>query len=280
MTFLNLFNKYSYIPKKMYGQLYELIFFHSKIVKNLTDFVVYRNNIIDFSYDQFSINVLKILKNIPINYITNQIIFMDMNLYIDKDIFIPRNDTEVVCEKFINVVKKTSYDNKIFLDLCTGSGCIALKLAKVFKNNKIYGSDINIKCINIANKNKCLLNLKNVNFMQANFLECLNIINEKIDYLICNPPYIDINDVNLETSVKLYEPNDALFASNKGLKFYLDFVDFVYTNNWFPEIVCFEFGFLQKFEINNIFKSLLTYYEFNFFKDKNNNDRGIILIKK
>ncbi|WP_052663044.1 peptide chain release factor N(5)-glutamine methyltransferase [Mycoplasmoides pirum] len=279
MTFLELQNKFKDFNNE--PVFYELIFFISNKIKNKTDLILFRDNKIDFNLNKFKYLMNQyFVKKVPLGYITNETIFFQNKFFVNENVLIPREDTETVLKKFVLYVKKTNYQNKNILDLCTGSGCIALSLSKIFPNNKIYGSDISSKALLVAKQNKKIFKAKNVFFIKANFLDCLKKINKSIDYLICNPPYIDKNDLDINSSVNLYEPKKALYSSKKGLKFYIDFLNFAINNKWYPKICCFEFGFKQKEQIKDIFKPISKIYKIHYFNDDNNLPRCTILIRK
>ncbi|WP_052663982.1 peptide chain release factor N(5)-glutamine methyltransferase [Mycoplasmoides alvi] len=278
MTFLELQNKFNYLDKNSFNLI---IFYLSKKVKKSSDLIFYRNTDIDFSFNLFNkYYQLHFNKQYPLSYITKNALFYGHNFFVNKHVLIPRNDTEIIVDKFISAVKKTNYTNKNILDLCTGSGCIALSLSKVFPSNCIYATDISNSSLRVAKINKKKLNSKNVIFLKSNFLNCLNKINKYIDYLICNPPYISLNDNNVEFSVKKYEPKKALFTQKNGLKFYIDFVNYILKNNWRPTICCFEFGFNQQESISKLLEKISFFYNISFFKDNNKVDRGFLLTKK
>lgn len=280
MTFLELQNNFAikYEKKITFN---DLIFHLSKKVKNATDLILYRNELIDFSFKLFEKYYdLHFNKQVPISYITNSVEFCGYNFYVDNRVLIPRKDTEVVVQTFIKFIKQTNFCKKNILDLCTGSGCIALVLGKEFKDNLIFGSDIDKKALSVAEINKKKINSNNVIFVQADFLKCLTKINKQIDYLICNPPYISYNSSEVDFDVSLYEPKHALYADNNGLKFYLDFVQYLIHNQWKPAICCFEFGHNQKKVIEKIISKLSFLYKIFFFEDNNHLPRGFILLKK
>ena len=100
-------------------------------------------------------NIEKISKGYPLQYITNAKEFMKMNFYVDENVLVPRNDTEILVEEIINIAKKQ--EKKEILELCTGSGIIAISLAKYLKNIKITATDISEKALDVAKKNEMKL---------------------------------------------------------------------------------------------------------------------------
>lgn len=285
MTFLELQNSYqTKYSKKIVNNLtilQRLIFHNSDLVKNSVDLISYRNHEIDFDVKKFHKQFHDYFFEFkPIEYIVKSAQFFNLEFYVNTNVLIPRMDTEIVLKKFIRAVKKNGDQKPQILDLCTGSGCLAIVLARLFQKGNIYGSDIDNKCLNVANKNKKNHHVNNLQFIQANFLDVLNEIETKIDYVICNPPYIDLKDPEIRDSVKKYEPKKALYAKKCGLDFYIKFAKYLIEKKWKPKVCCFEFGYNQKAEIKQIFAVLESDYRLAFFKDNNKIDRGVLLIRK
>lgn len=165
----------------------------------------------------------RIEERIPVQYLTNEAYFMGFKFYVDENVLIPRPETEVLVEEVIEIVKQNFNDNvKKFsiLDLGTGSGCIACVLAKQLGDIKITASDISDKAINIAKTNaKSLSVAEKINFIYS---DMFNVIDEKFNIIVSNPPYISINEKeSLQIEVVNHEPHLALFVNDeKGLSFY------------------------------------------------------------
>ena len=153
---------------------------------------------------EFLKRINKISKGYPIQYIIHSKEFMSMDFYVDENVLIPRSDTEVLVEKVIKLANETN--KKDILDLCTGSGAIAILLAKYIENANITGTDISEEALTIAKKNEeRLLKIKQIQFVQSDMFEN---IDKKYDIIVSNPPYIKtevIKNYNLE-----YEPQIAL----------------------------------------------------------------------
>lgn len=152
-------------------------------------------------------------KGEPVQYITGETYFYGLELYTDRQVLIPRFDTEVLVEEALKVIKT----GDSILDVCTGSGCI---LAAILSNNSDInadGIDISDNAISLAKRNLDKYNLR-ANIYKSNLFEN---VSKKYDIIISNPPYIetDIIDV-LEEQVKLFEPHLALDGGKDGLDFY------------------------------------------------------------
>ena len=151
----------------------------------------------------------KLLKGYPIQYLIGNVEFYNIKININKNVLIPRYETELLVEKTIQYLNDYNYDNPKILDLCTGSGCIALALKKNIKSI-VTATDISRKALAVANKNKKKLGL-NVQTKKSNMLKK---INNKFDLIITNPPYV--NPSEKLSNILKYEPKIALFAKEKG----------------------------------------------------------------
>ena len=212
-----------------------------------------------------------IKKEYPISYITNSFKSHGLNLYVDKNVLIPRTETI----EFIYSYIKNNYDlnNKKVLDLCSGSGIISLSIKKLFPNSIITGSDISSKAIEIANINKEKNNL-DVTYIKSNLF---NKINSKFDMIITNPPYIC--NKNKIPSLK-YEPKIALYANNNGLEIYERI--FKDVDNYLLDfgVLCVELESNNSSDIVNLFKKYNPNYSIEIYKDIENKERYLIATKK
>ena len=211
-------------------------------------------------------------KGIPVQYIVGNVDFYGYNFKVNKNVLIPRFETEELVEKTIKYINKY-LDKKVdILDLGTGSGCIAITLKKELDCN-VDAVDISPKALEIAK-----LNAKNNN-VDITFYEgdMLNPINKKYDVIISNPPYIAYNEEIMEI-VKNNEPHTALYAEDNGLKYYKDIIS--NANKYLKEksIIAFEIGEKQGKLIleyaKNYFKDSIITVE----KDMQNRDRFVFII--
>ena len=154
-------------------------------------------------------------KKEPIAYIFRQKDFWKYKFFVNKDVLIPRPETEIIVEE---VLKLTSYNSsKLFLDVGTGSGCLILSIIKERPKSHGTAIDISKKAINTAVNNAKMHHLENkIKFIN---IDIDKFGNNKYDFIISNPPYInDINFKRLEANVKQFEPRVALKAGVDGLK--------------------------------------------------------------
>lgn len=217
---------------------------------------------------------IKILKKgVPIEHITHQKEFMKLNFFVDKNVLIPRQDTEILVEEVIKIAQKTNA--KKILDLCTGSGAIAVSLAKYLPQSEITAIDISNEALKIAKKNAISNNVENqITFVNSDMFTNLN--EEKFDIIVSNPPYIKTNVIEkLDIQVK-NEPYIALDGGKDGLDFYKKIINESYRYLKYKGYLCLEIGFDQKIDviefIENTEKFVNTYSK----KDLFDNDRIIV----
>lgn len=151
----------------------------------------------------------------PLQYITGSQCFYGLDYYVDNRVLIPRYDTEVVVE---NILSAEKADNLDVLDICTGSGCIAITLASNRPSWKVTGSDISEGALEVSAINKDKLNVHNVSFVHSDLL-CS--IEGQFDIIVSNPPYIERKVIEgLTSEVKDHEPMLALCGGDDGLDLY------------------------------------------------------------
>lgn len=161
--------------------------------------------------------VKKRLGHMPIQYILNRAYFCGLPLYVNENVLIPRFDTEVLVEEVLALSKKDK--SKRILDICTGSGAIAIALKKLGGFERVDALDISDKALEVAKRNANELDL-DINFLKSDMFSSLTCEN-KYDIIVSNPPYIQSDVVDtLESEVKDFEPRLALDGDVDGMKFY------------------------------------------------------------
>lgn len=193
--------------------------------------------------------VEKRLTNMPVQYIVNKAYFCGLPLYVDENVLIPRFDTEVLVEEVLNLGDK----NKKILDVCTGSGAIAIALKKLGKFERVDALDISEEALKIAKKNAKALEC-DINFLKSDMFSSLTSEN-KYDIIVSNPPYIQSHIVDsLERQVKDFEPRLALDGDIDGMKFYKiiekNFMNFLSPGG----ILALEIGYDEASDIKNLFE--------------------------
>lgn len=174
-------------------------------------------------------------KHIPLQYITGSQEFMGFNFEVDERVLIPRQDTEVLVESVLPYVK-----GKSVLDICTGSGCIAVSLLLLGNPRKVTASDKSEAALKLAKKNAERLRA-DITFIKSDLFDN---IEESFDIIVSNPPYISESEMKeLEPEVKEHEPSMALWGGMDGLYFYRriikEAVNYLKPGGWlFFEIGC------------------------------------------
>ncbi len=217
--------------------------------------------------------VNKILQGIPLQHITHLQEFMKMNFFVNKDVLIPRPDTEVLVEEVIKIAKRINA--KKILDLCTGSGAIAVSLAKYIKDSQITATDISDKALEIAEKNAIEQKVdKQIAFLQSDLFE--SIPKEKYDIIVSNPPYIKKDIIKTLDKEVQKEPSIALDGGTDGLKFYHKIIGKSYEFLKYGGYLCLEIGYDQKIDVIELIEKEEKYVNTYGKKDLYDNDRIII----
>lgn len=221
-------------------------------------------------------DIQRVINGEPYQYVINEAEFYGLKLYVDKNVLIPRLETEELVDTLIYRYLNSNY-NYVVADIGTGSGCIALAMKKHIQNANVFAIDISEKAVNVAKLNASKLQL-NINVLQGDLLSPLINKNLKVDVLISNPPYIK-NKNEVDENVLNYEPHLALFAKN-GVDFYERILkdSFKVLNK--KAIIAFEFNYDQKDELNEIIKKYYPTSEVDFYKDAGNKWRYVIICLK
>ena len=236
--------------------------------------IVYDNQQLTDKEEQEYLKYVELLtQGEPIEHITHQKEFMKLNFYVDENVLIPRQDTEVLVEEVIKIAKKIKA--KKILDLCTGSGAIAISLAKYLENIQLTALDISGKALDIA-----IANAKNnhvqdkITFVESNLFQ--NLGQEKYDMIVSNPPYIRRKEIETLDKEVRKEPKIALDGGEDGLDFYREIIDRGYEYLKYGGYICLEIGYDQKEEVMQIIKDKKQYTETYCKKDLYDNDRVIV----
>ena len=210
----------------------EIIFSHVLNVDRMMLFTKYRDEIEDQKIEKIRYFIQKIgREKFPVQYLLNEQEFYGRKFYVDKGVLIPRQDTEILVEKMIQILKNNIQKNKNLeknlkihpkiLDIGVGSGIIGITAALEIKDSYVLGVDISEKALETAEKNKELLKVSNIKFLKSNLFE--NVEFKQFDMIVSNPPYISLNEAGIMSDdTLLHEPSEALFAENDGLYFYYE----------------------------------------------------------
>jgi release factor glutamine methyltransferase len=156
-------------------------------------------------------------QHMPIQYILGSVPFDDVEILIRPPILIPRPETEYWCMQIIQQLHRLKNKKIGILDLCAGSGCIALACAKALPEAVVYASDISQDALNLAQENAAYNNITNITFVLSNLFERIPD-NVRFDLIVSNPPYIAESEwTDLDLAVTQWEDKTALIAGSNGL---------------------------------------------------------------
>ena len=234
--------------------------------------IVYDNKEIDKQQQwQYFVNIEKLTKGVPLQHITHRQEFMKMDFFVDENVLIPRPDTEILVEEVIKIAQK--YNSPRILDLCTGSGAIAISLKKFVPNADITAVDISEKALEIAKRNAEKLEAK-INFVKSDLFGKLD--NRKFDIIVSNPPYIRKDEIKKLSEEVQKEPKIALDGGEDGLDFYRIITEQAINYLKTGSFLCFEIGYNQKNDVIKIIEDEQNYKNTYCKKDLYGNDRIII----
>lgn len=208
----------------------------------------------------------------PVQYIVGNVDFYGYILKVNKNVLIPRRETEELVEEVIK--RSQAFLNPTIIDIGTGSGAIAISLSKEL-NTHIYASDISKKALEVAKEN-AKSNNADITLLEGDMLKPYIQNNIKVDIIVSNPPYIK-EDEQIENIVKNNEPNIALYAKNNGLEFYESILKDAkkVINNKF--LIAFEIGYTQSEDIKNLAFKYLGKVKVEIKKDLSFKDRMLFV---
>ncbi|WP_296112130.1 peptide chain release factor N(5)-glutamine methyltransferase [uncultured Anaerococcus sp.] len=221
--------------------------------------------------DRLNDIISKRRKSYPLQYAIGEWEFYNLRLKVDERALIPRFETEIIVDYLIKApIKK----DKI-LDIGTGSGAIALSLAKNIRGSFVIGSDIEEKALDLARENKEFTGVKNIDFIKS---DLFGAISDKYDLIISNPPYINKKDYDSLDEILYFEPKSALYGGEDGLDFYRKIIGKAnsYLNS--GGYLVFEIGYDQREILNKLLREK-GFINIKNIKDFNDFDRFIIAQK-
>lgn len=210
-------------------------------------------------------------KGEPVQYIVGNVDFYGCNIKVNKNVLIPRFETEELVDYSIKYIEK-NFENPDILEIGTGSGCISIALKKSLSKSNIFATDISKDAINVAKIN-AKDNNADIKFINTNIYEG---IYKKFDVIISNPPYISKNEEIMDI-VYNNEPHIALFADNNGLYFYEEILKNSSKILKDKFLICLEIGMTQAQDIINIANKYLDKINIIVKKDMQGRDRFIFI---
>ena len=225
-------------------------------------------------YKEFLNAIQRLKQGEPVQYIIGKTEFYGLEFNVTPDVLIPQPDTEILVEEVIDVYNKNyigKSDKVNILDLCTGSGAIAVSLKKNLNNVEVFASDISLKALDIAKKN-AIQNNTNIDFIESDLFEN---IDKKFDIIVSNPPYIEREVLETLSEEVKHEPVLALDGGEDGLDFYKKIIK--ESKNYLNEngVLALEIGFDQKEAVMELLKQE-DYKEIYSKKDYSGNDRIVV----
>ena len=225
----------------------------------------------------FSLIEKHIKEDVPLSHLVGFEYFYDRKYKVTKDVLSPRMETEELIYKVIEYVNASNKNKFKILDLCTGSGIIAITLKKELEQVSvdIIASDISEEALEVAKENSQSHDAT-IKFIKS---DIFNNIDDKFDIIVSNPPYIDRKDeVTMQDNVLNYDPHLALFAEEEGMYFYRKIIE--QANDYLNEngVIFFEIGYDQKDKIIKL--ADMNGYSAEVYKDINGRDRMAFLVRK
>lgn len=221
----------------------------------------------------------------PVAYILGEKDFFKSKFKVNQSVLIPRPETETLVEIACQELEKLSqkYSELNILDLGSGTGCIAISLAKEFENSKVFAVEKSKDAFSLLEENVQLNqceNVKPINQDAENLQQVLQETVSEFQLIVSNPPYISQDDKEVDESVRKFEPAMALFAENKGLYFYHSWIQ-KYSKHLSPGgVFLFEIGYKQGDELLSFSKNLNLFKEVQVLKDLSGKDRFLKLVKE
>ncbi len=221
----------------------------------------------------------------PLQYILGSVPFLDLEIIVQPPILIPRPETEEWTAVLIDRLKPIQSHTLSILDLCTGTGCIALALAKAMPKSHIWGGDISHKAVELARKNAEHNSISNATFIHADLYNINEYIesNKLFDIIVSNPPYISFDEFEeLDDSVATWEDKQALVADDDGLAILEDIIegapDYLTYNHELAELkipqLVVEIGYKQAKPVADYFNSF-GFTDVQVHKDLEGKDRYV-----
>ena len=214
-------------------------------------------------------------KGIPVQYIIGNVDFYGNILNVNKNVLIPRRETEELVEKTYNYIKNNFDKNISILDIGTGSGAIAITIKKLLDKCRVDAIDISLDALEVAKEN-ALNNNVSINFFQS---DIFSNVSKRYDCIISNPPYISYDEEIMDV-VKNNEPHIALYAKDNGLYYYKEIIKNAkkYLNDKF--LIGFEIGYQQGEYVVSIAKNYFPKAKVILEKDLQHFDRFVFIINE
>jgi release factor glutamine methyltransferase len=213
---------------------------------------------------------------IPLQHLTGEEEFLGRRYYVNRDVLIPRPETEELVLGIEKMIQKRLAGKQLTIaDIGTGSGIIATSLKLAFPEANVIATDISERALLVAKSNSKTLGAS-IRVKQGSYLEPIHQLDQKVNVLVSNPPYIDEADkAHMADTVKDFDPTIALFADDKGLAAYKAIVHGLSDVLAFPAVVGFEIGWQQGEAVRKLLQEKFPAAEVEVRKDINGKDRMV-----
>ncbi len=233
------------------------------------------------SFDVIKDIISRLNNNEPIQYILGEVRFCNIDMLIDKRALIPRPETEEMVIDIINTVNNKG--EMRVLDICTGSGCIALALKKAFPQAHVFAVDISNDALDLAKanarKNDIDIEFIKVDILSHDIVDKLGFVYHNFDIIVSNPPYVCVSEkANMHKRVLDYEPSEALFVKDEEPFIFYEAIKNIIDKLLAKEGYCFvEINERLGSSVKNLFED--EYAHVKIKKDLNNKDRWVVVQK-
>lgn len=219
--------------------------------------------------------VKKIEKNYPVQYLIGHVDFYGYKINVNKNVLIPRFETETLIEKTIKYIEKLKLTKGSLIDLGTGSGCISIVLKKELEDLNITSLDISRKALRVAKKN-AKLNRADITLIHEDIFKFKPV--NKYDILISNPPYVKTTD-EVSENIK-YEPKNAIYANDEGLIYYKHILSTCKTYLNKKNLIAFEIGYDHGEKLTKLAKKYFPKSKISLEQDLAGKDRYLFIINE
>lgn len=215
----------------------------------------------------------KIDDDYPVQYLIGNVDFLGCPILVDERVLIPRFETELLAEKLIKYIREKSLDKAKVLDLCTGSGCIAVSVKSRCKDTLMWAVDKSLDALEVAKEN-AKLNGVEIFFLEGDVLKS-ELPDEVFDVIVANPPYV-LKDEIVSANTK-FEPQIALYPGKDDIVFYKKILEYAEGHVREKSLIVFEIGSTQAERISNYARQFFPKSHILIQKDYAGLDRFIFI---
>ena len=279
---MTIFEAYNSTKKKLQAAgIPDYVFEAKQIIMHITGLTApqiltnYTNKLTQFQENNLTAILRQREIRYPLQYIFGQWDFYGRSYYVGPGVLVPRADTETIAEVCIDFLKER--ENPAVLDLCTGSGCIGITLAKEIESASVLMVEKYDEALRYAEKNIVFNKAENATVMKGNIFEG-SFSEGSYDLIVSNPPYISQEEMRIISPETKFEPETALLAEECGMEFYKAITDNYYSSLKEGGMICFEVGLRQSDRVCEILKQK-GFKDINTKKDLNGIERAVYGIK-